>query len=624
LLKDQEETRRVTLLPRRIEFRVGSATVRPGAFAATVFAMSLSSLSASPASAQQQPPPNRQSSVPHIADQPDPAARRVLDIEKRRVVDSERFPKTEMPTCDVLVVGGGVGGVAAAEAAARKGLEVIIVEPTRTLGGQFTSQIVPVPDENSHIEKRNGPSTRAYREVRAEVRDYYAQQPNVVKGREQNIGSCWVSRVSGTPDVWEKILLGRMNSYRSGTVVNPPRVIKRHQLRSVGFLANGRVNYADFVDLDSGKVLRIGAQYLLDATEDGLGLEKTGVPTVIGQEAKSEYNEPHAPETARPDWVQSFTYCFVTRWQTSAPHKIVEKPAEYDYFKSLGEYTLDYVYSDARGIVPYKMLTKAENAGGPFWTYRRLLAASNFKGGASPEGDFALINWRGNDFHEESYVGKSLDDQARILERGKAFAQGFLYWLQTECPRDDGSGVGYPEIQLVTAAEVPGIGDDGFAVHPYIRESRRMKAQFMLNENHLVASPDRPGAKWGAEFDDSVGCALYAVDIHPTKGEPPLLFPALPYHIPLGSLLSTAGPVNVLPAAKNFGASRLALASARMHPTEWLVGEIAGSLVAFCLAKKIDDPATVRNTPALLKEFQDDLRAHGITLHWREILEPAP
>ena len=60
------------------------------------------------------------------------------------------------------------------------------------------------------------------------------------------------------------------------------------------------------------------------------------------------------------------------------------------------------------------------------------------------------MNWRGNDFHEESSLGKPLAEQARILERGKAFAQGFLYWLQTECPRDDGSGFGYPEIQLVT------------------------------------------------------------------------------------------------------------------------------------------------------------------------------
>jgi hypothetical protein len=57
-----------------------------------------------------------------------------------------------------------------------------------------------------------------------------------------------------------------------------------------------------------------------------------------------------------------------------------------------------------------------------------------------------------------------------------------------------------------------------------------------------------------------------------------------------------------------------------MHPTEWLVGEVAGSLAAFCLKNNIADPATVRNTPELLATFQQELRDSGITLYWSEIL----
>ena len=142
----------------------------------------------------------------------------------------------------------------------------------------------------------------------------------------------------------------------------------------------------------------------------------------------------------------------------------------------------------------------------------------------------------------------------------------------------------------------------------------------MLNENHLTAPPDDPNARWGEEFPDSVGCSLYAIDIHPAQDEPPLLIKALPCHLPLGAFLTTAGPTNVLPAAKNFGASRLALASTRMHPTEWLVGEVAGSLAAFCIRHDLDDPSAVRNDPALLRAFQDYLRIGGVTLYWREIL----
>jgi hypothetical protein len=258
-----------------------------------------------------------------------------------------------------------------------------------------------------------------------------------------------------------------------------------------------------------------------------------------------------------------------------------------------------------------------EGAGGPFWTYRRMIAASSFADNPKYAQDIALINWRGNDFHEENPIGKPLEEQVRILKRAKAFAQGFLYWLQTECPRDDGSGFGYPEMQL--DMEVMG-SPDGFALAPYIRESRRLKAEFTLTQHHLAPDLENPDKKWGEEFPDTVGIALYAMDIHPAKGEPPFLSRALPYHIPLGSFIPREGAPNVLPAAKNFGASRLALSSARMHPTEWHVGEVAGELAAFCIRKGVE-AAEVRNRPELLQEFQARLQEAGLPLRWSEVIK---
>ncbi len=549
---------------------------------------------------------------------------RVLDVEKRRVVVASETLADAGPSCDVLILGGGTGGVAAAQAAAARGVSVILVEPTRSLGGQFTSQLVPAPDENRYIEPYQGASTTNYRNLRRRVRTHYRNLPDIKAGLEESVGQCWVSRVSGTPDVWEKAINEALNpliTIATGDGRPIKRIYRRHQLARMGFLANGRVNYVDIVDLDSGKVTRIGAQFVLDATEDGSALEMAGCPTVLGQEAKSEFNEPRAPQEARPDWVQSFTYCFLVRWQTKGEKKMIEKPAEYDYFRQVGEYTLNYEYID-RGTVPYQMLKKAPGAGGSFWTYRRLVASSSFKNRpVSPEGDIALINWRGNDFHEQPYIGPgmSVDEQAFALNRARDFAKGFLYFLQNEAPRDEG-GIGYPEIQPLNGTDVAGVDEEGFALHPYIRESRRLKAKFTLNENHLLAPPTDKDAKWGEAFPDSVGCALYAVDIHPAKGEPPLLVPALPYHIPLGSFLTSSGPVNVLPAAKNIGATRLALASARMHPTEWLIGETAGALAAFCLRRNIADPSAVRADSHLLTLFQWDLRSGDYPLYWSDIL----
>jgi tetratricopeptide (TPR) repeat protein len=484
---------------------------------------------------------------------------------------------------------GRAGRRGGAEALARQNRTVILLEPTSRLGGQLTSQGVATPDENRFIEQERGPGTRAYRALREAARARYAALPNIKSGRAQNVGQNWVSRVSAEPMVWEAIIRERLAPFIERGLIK--RVLLRHALVSVArFPGNNRVSYADAADLDSGRITRIGAQYLIDASEMGDGLALSGAPWTVGQEARSAYDEPSAPPYRRPEWVQSFTYCFALRYDPNGPRKLVAKPAEYEYFKTLGEYTLDYVYSDERGTVTYKVFERAPKTFGSWWTYRRLLAASSFQQpGPAPTdpfaNDLALINWRGNDYHEKSVFGKTLDEQIRVLARGKAFAQGFLYWVQNECPRDDGSGFGYPEMTLDEAAMGT---SDGFSAHPYVRESRRLLAEFTLTENHLIRPDPNGNASLpvGEAFFDSVGIALYAIDIHPAQGEPPLLEPALPYHLPLGAFIARSGPANVLPGAKNFGASRLALASARMHPTEWQVGEIAGNLAAFCLARR--------------------------------------
>ena len=58
--------------------------------------------------------------------------------------------------CDVLVVGGGMGGVAAALAAARRGCRTCLLEETDWLGGQLSAQGVSALDEHEHIEAVGG------------------------------------------------------------------------------------------------------------------------------------------------------------------------------------------------------------------------------------------------------------------------------------------------------------------------------------------------------------------------------------------------------------------------------------------------------------------------------------
>src|SRR5437868_1351946 len=97
------------------------------------------------------------------------------------------------------------------------------------------------------------------------------------------------------------------------------------------------------------------------------------------------------------------------------------------------------------------------------------------------ETDTTQINSR-NDFERDCYGGtpsgcnpidKSADDRAAILARGREYAVGYLYYLQNDFARDDGTGSGYPNLRPAT--EVSGTAD-GVSAAPYLRESRRIRA----------------------------------------------------------------------------------------------------------------------------------------------------
>src|SRR6185369_6711530 len=99
--------------------------------------------------------------------------------------------------CDVLIVGGGTGGTAAAIALADKGLSVILTEETDWLGGQLTSQLVP-PDEHPWIESFG--CTARYRDRRQRWRTKFIHgwesdtrrvRPEALKNTRLNPGGGW-------------------------------------------------------------------------------------------------------------------------------------------------------------------------------------------------------------------------------------------------------------------------------------------------------------------------------------------------------------------------------------------------------------------------------------------------
>jgi hypothetical protein len=236
-----------------------------------------------------------------------------------------------------------------------------------------------------------------------------------------------------------------------------------------------------------------------------------------------------------------------------------------------------------------------------------MLAARNFTGANAPR-DLALINWPRQDYHSESLLDRSPPDAARVLQQAKRASLAFLYWLQNEVPRDDGRGNGYPELKLR-----PDVMDtaDGLSKYPYIRESRRIRAEARVVEQDIVAE-HRPGARarW---FQDAVGTAFYMVDIHPCgAGERGRMMMPKPFQIPMGTLIPK-GVANLLAAGKNIGVTHLTNGAFRLHPVEWNVGEAAAVMASLALKTGGLPDAS---------EAQTELAAAGVPLVWFDDLHP--
>jgi hypothetical protein len=228
------------------------------------------------------------------------------------------------------------------------------------------------------------------------------------------------------------------------------------------------------------------------------------------------------------------------------------------------------------------------------------------------DSDIVLVNWPMIDYLDGSIIDVEPSEAERHLEAARQQSLSMLYWRQTVAPRPDG-GRGWPGLRL--RGDVTGTAD-GLAQAPYIRESRRIVAEFTVRENDLSVAVR--GDASPATFPDSVGVGMYRIDLHPsTGGDNYLDIPSVPFEIPLGSLI----PVrmrNLLPAGKNVGTTHITNGAFRLHPVEWAIGVAVGWLAAYGL-HRAGDPRAVRNTPQHLAEFQSLLTLRGVELHWPDV-----
>lgn len=507
--------------------------------------------------------------------------------------------------CDVAVIGGGLGGVAAALAAAESGAQVILSEQTPWIGGQVTSQAVSALDEYERIE--SVPPTRSYATFRQAIRRYYQETyalPTLMPdGRPLNPGDGWVSSLCFEPRVGLKVLEEMLSPH-----VDSGRLrILRHYHPVTARSRAGRIQSVTLAG-PRGKTLAVQASTFLDATELGDLLPLAGIAYTTGAEAQAETDEPHAsPDGPHPGRVQSFTYCFLVEFCPGENH-IIRKPSGYERFKRQQPYSLTLNDKEGRAT-RFPFFTANSDWPLPFWTYRRVIDGKLL----DPSGqrnDISLINWASNDYRWANIIDQPSERTAAILQEARWLSLGFLYWLQTEVERQDGTGHGYPELKLLPQA----VGTrSGLSMAPYIRESRRIHGLYRIVEQDIVAEGKQGMDQ--ATFFDSVGIGWYAMDLHPAVGDDTSLYvPTLPFQIPLGALIPLDCE-NLLACCKNICTTHLTNGAYRLHPVEWSIGEAAGALSAFCIQHSWS-PGSVRQVPERLQAFQQFLKDRGMRIQW--------
>ena len=541
-------------------------------------------------------------------------------IESKKVSDiPDEF------SADVVIAGGGLGGCAAALAACRNGLKVILTEETDWIGGQLSQQGVP-PDEHSWIETHGAPAS--YRDYRNRVREYYKRNypltPDARNREFLNPGDGSVSRLCHEPKVAVAVLLEILNPFMSSGKL---LLLTEHKVKRADFTGD-TVRSVEVENLKSNQKVVLTASYFIDATECGDLLPLTNTEYITGTESKSQTGELHAPEKGNPKNNQAFTLCFAMDYQPGA-NNVIDQPANYGFWsKYVPEMTppwagklLELNYSNPQTLEPKELGFHPEGISTGkvlnLWNYRRIINRNNFHAGTY-NGDITIVNWPQNDYLLGDIIDIKEKEFKKHIEGARELNLSLFYWLQTEAPRPDG-GIGWPGLRL--RGDVMGT-IDGMAKYPYIRESRRIKAEFTILEEHVGAENRKlvageEAGKKAADFFDSVGTGYYHIDLHPSsQGDNYIDFGSLPFQIPLGALLPQRMN-NLLPANKNIGTTHITNGCYRLHPVEWSTGEAVGSLIAFAQKKKII-PRAVRENGNLLDEFQKWIRNQGLETHWSE------
>ncbi|MEB3302102.1 MAG: FAD-dependent oxidoreductase [Cyanobacteriota bacterium] len=466
---------------------------------------------------------------------------------------------------EVVVWGGGTGGVAAALQAARSGAQTLLLTPGAWLGGMVSAAGVCCPDGNELSPWQSGLWGALLRALAAET-------PG---GLDHN----WVSCFGYRPATAEAIL--RRWVAAESRLAWWPLVRLEEVERSGDQLTALRLTWQQ-------EPWRLLPTIVVDGSDRGDLYPLAEVPHRVGWEARETWGEPSAPPEAELEG-----RAFFARQPVQSPTWVVMAQLTDPLPSGLGGAPFP-----SPATAPAAPFAEATSRFG----LERTLTYGRLPGGA------VMLNWplSGNDWHDglerafsvDGWPGEVPADLAAEMQaHSRAFADTLLAISQGRLQR----GSIFPSPQQAAAGALE--GDQDLALMPYWREGRRLVAQDTVVEQHLL--PIGPGAciaplpMDGEGRTTAIAVGNYANDHHYPGPDWPLApkscrwggrWSGTPFAIPYGSLVSRSLR-NLLAADKAIGVSHMANGATRLQPLVLNLGQAAGLAAALCVRGRLSPAA---------------------------------
>lgn len=451
-------------------------------------------------------------------------------------------------TTEVLVVGGGTGGTAAAIQAARRGAQVVLVSEFSWLGGMLTAAGVCAPDGNELLPLQTGLWGAFLRELR--------------RRQTGGLDHAWVSFFTYTPEVGASIFADWVKAlpnlhWISGMV---PQEVLRQGDRILGVRFDG---------------LTVRARLTLDGTELGDILALGQIPYRWGWEWRSPWQEPSAPPAPT---------AVTQRYPIQSPTWVV-------MLRDYGEGAIAPEIPPPPVDTPDQFTGAWEGYDSPehFLNYGRL-----------PNHRF-MLNWpnQGNDYgvNLNRLVGTAAERQ-QFHQEALWHSWSFARFLQTQLGQRYGLATDtFPTHEPPWKPQPLLAG--AFALHPYYRESRRLEGWVTVIEQNILPLPEHPVAPLPTDAAGQVtAIALgnYPNDHHypgfDFKLQPKAMrwggrWTGTPFSLPYGCLVP-ATVEGLLVCEKNISVSHMANGATRLQPVVLGLGQAAGMAAALCIERNCE------------------------------------